>query len=223
MGKKLWRLVMALVFCFIVMPTTIAFANFEAGDEGPEVAELQQRLLQLGYKLSGADGIFGTETTAAVKQYQKDIGAEVDGVVGEQTYQSLFKKPLPVSRSGSSAIARSIINRAFKYIGVPYVFGGTTPWGFDCSGFTQYVFAEVGIHLPRTADSQFYGGKKISANNLRAGDLVFFETYEPGPSHVGIYIGNGKFIHAGSSTGIAVSGIFDYYWGDRYLGACRIL
>ena len=77
--------------------------------------------------------------------------------------------------------------------------------------------------MPRTADSQFYGGKKISANNLRAGDLVFFETYEPGPSHVGIYIGNGKFIHAGSSTGIAVSGIFDYYWGDRYLGACRIL
>lgn len=120
-------------------------------------------------------------------------------------------------------MARSIISNAFQYIGVPYVFGGTSPYGFDCSGFTKYVFASAGISLPRTADNQFYAGTRVSMNNLRAGDLVFFETYEPGPSHVGIYIGDGEFIHAGSSTGVAVSGLYDRYWGQRYIGACRVL
>ena len=68
------------------MPTTNVFANFQSGDEGPEVVELQERLIQLGYNISIADGVFGSETTAAVKKYQQDIGAEVDGVVGTATY-----------------------------------------------------------------------------------------------------------------------------------------
>ena len=212
-----------LVFCFIVMPTTNVFANFQSGDEGPEVVELQERLIQLGYNISVADGVFGSETTAAVKKYQQDIGAEVDGVVGDATYYSLFKRDMPPSRAGRSSAARGIISNALKYMGVPYVFGGTSPYGFDCSGFTKYVFASAGISLPRAADGQFYAGTRVSMNNLRAGDLVFFETYEPGPSHVGIYMGDGEFIHAGSSTGVTVSGLYDRYWGERYLGACRVL
>lgn len=212
-----------MVFCFIVMPTTSVFANFQSGDEGPEVVELQERLIQLGYNISVADGVFGSETTSAVKKYQQDIGAEVDGVVGQETYYSLLKRDMPPSRAGRTTAARSIISNAFQYIGVPYVFGGTSPYGFDCSGFTKYVFASAGISLPRVADSQFYAGARVSMNNLRAGDLVFFETYEPGPSHVGIYIGDGEFIHAGSSTGVTVSGLYDRYWGERYLGACRVM
>lgn len=223
MRKQFWRFVLTLVFCFIVMPTASVFANFQSGDEGPEVVELQERLIQLGYNITAADGVFGAETLYAIKQYQKDIGTEVDGVVGEQTYYSLFKRDMPVSRAGRTSTARNIISNAFKYIGVPYVFGGTSTWGFDCSGFTQYVFGSVGISLPRTADNQFYGGNRVSINNLRAGDLVFFETYEPGPSHVGIYIGNGEFIHAGSSTGVAVADLSDRYWGERYLGARRVI
>lgn len=223
MRKQFWRFVLTLVFCFIVMPTASVFANFQSGDEGPEVVELQERLIQLGYNISVADGVFGSETTAAVKKYQQDIGAEVDGVVGDATYYSLFKRDMPPSRAGRSSAARSIISNAMRYIGVPYVFGGTSPYGFDCSGFTKYVFASSGISLPRTADSQFNAGTRVSMNNLRAGDLVFFETYEPGPSHVGIYIGDGEFIHAGSSTGVAISGLYDRYWGERYLGACRVL
>ena len=223
MRKQFWRFVLMLVFCFIVMPTTSVFANFQSGDEGPEVVELQERLIQLGYNISVADGVFGSETTAAVKKYQQDIGAEVDGVVGDATYYALFKRDMPPSRAGRSSAARGIISNALKYMGVPYVFGGTSPYGFDCSGFTKYVFASAGISLPRAADGQFYAGTRVSMNNLRAGDLVFFETYEPGPSHVGIYMGDGEFIHAGSSTGVTVSGLYDRYWGERYLGACRVL
>lgn len=223
MKKQFWRFVLTLVFCFIVMPTTSVFANFQSGDEGPEVVELQKRLIQLGYSVTAADGIFGAETTSAVKKYQQDIGVEVDGVVGQETYYSLLKRDLPPSRAGRTTAARNIISNAFQYIGVPYVFGGTSPYGFDCSGFTRYVFANAGISLPRAADGQFYVGSKVSMNSLRAGDLVFFETYEPGPSHVGIYIGDGEFIHSGSSTGVTVSGLYDRYWGERYLGARRVM
>ena len=105
----------------------------------------------------------------------------------------------------------------------PYVFGGTSVYGFDCSGFTQYAFARAGISLPRTADVQMYSGRQISASQLRPGDLIFFSTYEPGPSHCGIYLGNGQFIHAGSSTGVTVSSAFTGYWGARYYGACRVI
>ncbi|HIU64409.1 MAG TPA: C40 family peptidase [Candidatus Avacidaminococcus intestinavium] len=212
-----------LVFCFLIIPTTSVFANFQSGDDGAEVVELQERLIQLGYSLSAADGAFGDETLAAVKQFQQDNGMEADGIVGTQTYYAMFKRDLPPSRSGRTSTVRNLISSAFKYIGVPYVFGGTSPWGFDCSGYTQYVFASVGISLPRTADSQYYNYKRIAMKNLRPGDLVFFETYEPGPSHVGIYLGNGEFIHAGSSTGVTVSALGGYYWGERYLGAVRII
>jgi cell wall-associated NlpC family hydrolase len=106
-------------------------------------------------------------------------------------------------------------------LGVPYSFGGMSPGGFDCSGFVCYVYGKAGISLPRMADSQYYSLTHIPRANLQSGDLVFFETYCPGPSHVGIYIGDGKFIHASSSKGITVSEVFTGYWGARYLGAGR--
>ena len=99
--------------------------------------------------------------------------------------------------------------------------GGT--YGFDCSGFTQYAFARAGISIPRMADSQLYYGRQISMSELRPGDLIFFSTYEPGASHCGIYLGDGKFIHAGTSTGVVVADAFTGYWGERYYGACRVL
>ena len=116
-----------------------------------------------------------------------------------------------------------MIQTSFQYIGVPYWFGGNTPRGFDCSGFTRYVFANIGINLPRMADGQYAIGRPVSTERLQSGDLVFFETYEPGPSHVGIYIGNGQFISATSSRGVAVADMFGHYWGERYLGARRVL
>lgn len=119
------------------------------------------------------------------------------------------------------AIASALTRNAMKFLGVPYVFGGTSTHGFDCSGYVQHVFAMVGIHLPRTADAQYAVAKKIRGTPQR-GDLVFFQTYEPGPSHVGISLGGDKFVSASSSHGVTVSSLHDRYWSARYLGAKRV-
>jgi cell wall-associated NlpC family hydrolase len=123
--------------------------------------------------------------------------------------------------SRTSSIAMSLTRSAMRFIGTPYVFGGTSPSGFDCSGYVQHVFAMLGISLPRTADAQYYAGKP-TIGGMQMGDLVFFQTYEPGPSHVGIYLGGGKFISS-SGHGVMVSSLSDSYWAARYIGAKRVV
>ncbi len=123
--------------------------------------------------------------------------------------------------SRTSSLAMSLTRNAMRFIGTPYVFGGTSPSGFDCSGYTQHVFAMLGITLPRTADAQFYAGHP-TIGGIQPGDLVFFQTYLPGPSHVGIYIGGGRFIHS-SSHGVRISALSESYWASRYLGAKRVV
>lgn len=119
--------------------------------------------------------------------------------------------------------SEKIVSVARKYLGVPYKFGGSSPKGFDCSGFLYYVYDKVGIQLPRTAAEQYNTGEAVNKSDLQVGDLVFFETYKPGPSHSGIYVGNNKFIHASASNGISISSINDpYYWSSRYYGAKRV-
>ncbi|MBP2651608.1 MAG: NlpC/P60 family protein [Firmicutes bacterium] len=132
-------------------------------------------------------------------------------------------KVLGASTSISSEAANSpIITAARKYMGVPYVWGGVTPDGFDCSGFTQYVMKENGITLPRTAAEQFAIGTAVEKADLNVGDLIFFTTYKPGASHVGFYIGNGQFIHASSvAAKVTISNLNDTYYVEHYIGARR--
>ena len=128
------------------------------------------------------------------------------------------------SSNSGSATAAAVIATAKKYIGVPYVWGGSSPSGFDCSGFVQYVFQQHGIQLNRTASTQYQHGTYVSRSNLQPGDLVFFQdTYTTGISHLGIYIGNGEFIHASSSKGVTISQLSNSYWNSHYYGARRIL
>lgn len=117
----------------------------------------------------------------------------------------------------------AVLNSAHRYMGTPYVFGATGNGGFDCSGFVMRVFQQHGIYLPRTADVQYNVGTKVARGDEQPGDLVFFETYLPGPSHVGIYVGNGNFIHASSSRGVTTSNLNQTYYAARYLGAKRVL
>ncbi len=120
--------------------------------------------------------------------------------------------------------ADDIIKTAKKYTGTRYRFGGTTPKGFDCSGFVQYVFKQNGITIPRTADEQYTLGKRIKKRaELEPGDLVFFSTYEPGASHCGIYLGKNQFIHVSSSKGVRIDSLDDSYWKPRWFGGKHIV
>ncbi|MBV8489828.1 MAG: C40 family peptidase [Candidatus Eremiobacteraeota bacterium] len=122
----------------------------------------------------------------------------------------------------TSKIAQQLTRSALRFLGTPYVFGGDSPSGYDCSSYVQHVFAMVGIKLPRTADAQYDVGHK-AVGGPQPGDLVFFQTYTEGVSHVGIYLGEGKFVHESSSHGVMVSNLSDSYWSARYLGAKRLI
>lgn len=207
-----------------MLSSGVEAAALRFGDGGTEVRVLQERLISLGYDAGGTDGVFGRRTEQAVRSLQADRGLHSDGIAGEATWSTLRTTSAPVSRGlGSSAAASRILSTAKNYLGVPYVWGGTTPDGFDCSGFVQYVFGKNGVSLPRTADVQFELGIPVRSDQLQPGDLVYFTTYEPGPSHNGIYLGDGKFINATSSRGIAIDRMNSSYWGPRYIGARRVL
>jgi cell wall-associated NlpC family hydrolase len=115
-----------------------------------------------------------------------------------------------------------LIQESFKYLGVPYVWGGEDPSGMDCSGFTQKVYCDRGMSIPRTADLQFEVGQVVPRGQEQPGDMVFFETYCPGASHVGIYMGRNQFVHASSGAGYITFGdLRDDYFSRCYLGARR--
>ena len=197
-------------------------------DKNPKVKILKQELVKMGYNIRWVDEEFSYETERAVKSFQKDKNLDETGFVDKNTWESLWGrgKPRILTQGGGFTInpkANVIVQEAKKYMGVPYVFGGATPAGFDCSGYIQYIFRKAGHELPRTADYQFFKGTIVGRSNLREGDVVFFETYEPGPSHNGIYVGNGQFIHASSSRGIMISRLEESYWASRYLGARRMI
>lgn len=123
-----------------------------------------------------------------------------------------------VTVAGSAVVAAALQLR-----GAPYAPGGSTPEGFDCSGFVQYVFASEGIELPRTVREQFLATMEIDPGTVVAGDLLFFRTSGPRASHVGIAIGDGTFVHAPSSRGVVrVESLASAYWHDRLASARRV-
>lgn len=180
-----------------------------AGADSPVVAFLpfhtRVRVLEF------AQGYYLVRTDEEVAGWVPEKNLKIEG-------ENPFRKTEPALVADDPR-AR-VVATAKKYLGRPYVWGGTGPDGFDCSGLVQTVFAENGINLPRGAGEQYRQGKKISKSALRPGDLVFFHTYTSGPSHVGIYVGGGKFIHAESSPrGVTVTPLDEPYWKERWLGA----
>lgn len=118
---------------------------------------------------------------------------------------------------------KSLLESVDEWYGVRYRSGGNTKSGVDCSGFTVAVYAAVyGFNLPRVSRDQYRMSRKISTTELQEGDLVFFNTNGSGVSHVGVYLGNNKFIHASVSRGVMVSGLFEPYYIQRFIGAGRI-
>ena len=127
--------------------------------------------------------------------------------------------------SGANVSGAAIVAEAQKYLGAPYVAGGASPSGFDCSGFVYYVLKNLGMSVSRTPAAQFVNiGTSVSKDNLRPGDLVFFITSSSGNvSHVGIYVGSGQFIHAPNSRStVSYSDLTTGYWSQHYYGAKRV-
>lgn len=123
----------------------------------------------------------------------------------------------------SAATPDDIATYAEQFYGTPYKFGGTTPAGFDCSGYIRHVFTNYDIQLPRTSEDQFKVGTAVSKDELQPGDLVFFEnTYKKGISHTGIYLGNDEFISAKSKGVLKANLKTDSYWAPKYAGAKRV-
>ncbi|KAA0550142.1 cell wall lytic activity [Bacillus sp. BGMRC 2118] len=199
------------------------------GDKGEQVKQLQEKLNRLGYYSSTIDGKFGPLTKAAVQDYQKKYGLQEDGIANSTTLKHVFTNQnvkgktitvRTVKKQTNFSVDTSIIKHATTLIGTPYKWGGTSPSGFDCSGFLQYVYSQKGYTIPRTVSDIWNFGVNVSKPSI--GDIVFFQTYKRGPSHAGIYLGDGKFIHSGSK-GVTVSSMNTSYWQERYLGSKRIV
>ena len=117
----------------------------------------------------------------------------------------------------------TIASTALVLQGVRYHLGGADPSGFDCSGLVHYVFAQFGIEVPRQVHEQYRAGERVKPTQIKPGDLLFFSTKGPGPTHVAIAIGGDRFVHAPTWTGVVrVEALSSSYWGSRYLGARRI-
>lgn len=163
-------------------------------------------------KLGGlvVDGVFGPRTRAKVKSFQRKHRLVPDGIVGKLTWTALGGYPHSTVPSPAPKSQSSIVSIAMSLRGTPYRWGGTTPAGFDCSGFTQYVYRHAGKNIPRTASAQAAASTRVS--NPRPGDLIFwgYPAY-----HNGIYLGNGKMI-AARHPGTVVS--VQNLWGSYYFG-----
>ena len=220
------KLVASVVLSITLMQAPSAFAMelLKYGSRGQAVVSLQQTLNRLGYNTGGIDGIFGSKTKSAVIALQKRFGLSPDGIVGPAT-EAVLNRTTASGVSSRGAYVRtsnlSIVSIAEKYLGTPYVYGGTTPAGFDCSGFVQYVYKQAGKSIGRTTYDQYAGGRPVNLSDLQPGDIMFFSTSGNGPTHEGIYIGNNRLIHMSDSSKKAAYDDFSGWFRTYYIGARR--
>lgn len=234
--KNLCKSIAMMLFCSVIMLLSQNLAearNVKIVKKGAPKVEgtaaagwklrvAQQKLKLLGFSQEKPSGKLTEATGKALKEFQKQHRLPVSGKLDTPTYNKL--NWLAFAREGITNVSgKAIVDSAAKYNGVPYVFGGTTPKGFDCSGYVQFIFKKHNAQLPRVADEQVLKGLFVTQKQLRPGDLVFFTTYAPGASHVGIYAGSGRFWHTSSSKGVMLSSLQDVYWKPRYYGARRVL
>ena len=127
--------------------------------------------------------------------------------------------PAGVPQPDVVTVADSAAGQSLHLRGVPYQWAGSTPSGFDCSGFTRYVYLQLGIELPHSSYGQWDAGRHVSRSELLPGDLVFFD----GLNHVGLYLGHGRFIHAPhTGTVVSIDSLNTGWYADTYVGAVRV-
>lgn len=201
------------------------FTQLQVGDTGELVKTVQQKLLQLKLYTAEPTSNFDEATKEAVIKFQSANNLEATGIIDKATLVKINTSTAAqtTSRSNSAPdMGTSIVTYAKKFLGAPYRWGASNGKSFDCSGYSMYVYNHFGIKLGHGADDQFAAGTKVAKEDLQVGDAVFFTTYKKGASHVGIYIGDNKFIHASSSGGsVIITDLDTQYYKTRYLGARR--
>jgi cell wall-associated NlpC family hydrolase len=176
-------------------------------------APVSRKALSQGARAKAADG--KTQHKRKGKKQRKKRGHSQQA---RRSSAAVNPEKLSLPGSANSPVLRV----ASRYLGMPYRFGAASG-AYDCSGFVRRVFEDLGVDLPHSARQQFSFGDRIHREELVPGDLVFFRTYRPGASHVGIYAGNDQFIHAATRAGqVQVDSLRESYYASRYLGARRI-
>lgn len=172
----------------------------------------------------------GTATEAQISDDPVTLTLKLDRVDGQplgvRTASLVGQPEAPKASMGMTSAIQQVTDRikslATRFLGTPYRWGGTTPKAFDCSGFTRYVYAKMGVKIPRTAREQYKVGKKVPAGTWRTGDLVFFDMRKGYVSHVGMYLGNKTFIHASNpKSGVRIDNLGKGSYRKCYVGARR--
>ena len=168
--------------------------------------------------VNGKDGYIATNLLSATRQTTSRSSTTRRSTTSTQTQDTTAS----TTTSSSSGTGAAVVAKAKSYIGYKYVYGGSSPsTGFDCSGFTSYIYKQFGVSLNRTAAGQYSNGTAVSRSNLQPGDLVMFG--KSGINHVGIYIGGGMIVHAeNKTTGVTTDTINSGYYNKNYVGARRI-
>jgi cell wall-associated NlpC family hydrolase len=177
------------------------------------------------YATSVALGVLTLASFSALAQSDKSVNTPKSNKPSSSSSKSVSEWDKYRSTANRASIADALAHKALSFRGARYRMGGTTSSGFDCSGLTQAVYKKWGMQLPRTSTEQFGKGKPVAKGQLKPGDLVFFSnTYKHGISHVGIYVGDMKFVHAaGYGKGVVVSSLKEDYHANHYAGARRIV
>lgn len=172
-----------------------------------------------GYISSSLLSTTKRETSRGLETPRREESVSDNSSNEENTNTETETESNTTSSSGGNS---SVVDTAMSYIGSKYVYGGSTPSGFDCSGFTSYIYKQYGVNLNRTAAGQYSNGTAVSRDDLQAGDLVMFG--KSGINHVGIYIGNGQIVHAANpSRGVTTDTINSGYYNNNYVGARRVM
>jgi cell wall-associated NlpC family hydrolase len=163
---------------------------------------------------------------ANTNEEASDFPSAADLGTIQQDLAAVLVEANPTPEAPSATAGQAIVDFALSYVGYPYVAGGNSPYGFDCSGFTQFVMLNVlGIDIGHAVEGQPYTGAWVEWDAWQPGDVIFFQnTYRAGISHAAIYIGDYQFVHAeNESTGVTISSIWSDYYLSRYWGAIRLV